>query len=159
MFRSCRSSDVLELLKDNWPYYSQWFDGAHMKWQSTDFCESSAKLAKVMGACIVQSAKGSLPLQETVLPRIDVQLDQGCLVPAVDIRNPQDPAWTLLSAFGVIVKADIHYYLRCLIAISEDKRPDVNTVAYIYEQIQVRYKSNEELIRYVSHVATDASSY
>jgi hypothetical protein len=152
MFRECHTSDVLQLLRDNWHHYSQWIDGAHMKWQNTDFLESSTQLRNSLGACLVQSAKGSLPLQETVLPMIDPELDEGRLIPAVDIKDPQHPEWTLLSYFGVIMKGDIHYYLRCLIAISEEHCPDVDKVAYIYEQIQARYKENEELIRYVSHV-------
>ena len=45
------------------------------------------------------------------------------------------------------MKGDIHYYLRCLIAISEEHRPDVDDLAYIYEKIQASYKENEERIR------------
>jgi hypothetical protein len=151
MFRECNSSDVLQLLRDNWHHYSQWIDGAHMKWQNTDFLESSTQLRNSLAACLVQSAKGFLPLQETVLPMIDRQLDEGCLIPAVDIKDPQHPEWALLSYFGVIMKGDIHYYLRCLIAISEEHCPDLDSIAYIYEQIQARYKENETLIRYVLH--------
>ena len=151
MFRECHSSDVLELLRDHWHHYSQWIGGAHMRWQNTGFLESSTQMRNTLGACLVESVKGSLPLQETVLPMIDPQLDEGRLVPAVDIRDPQHPEWTLLSYFGVIMKRDIHYYLRCLIAISEEHCPDVDTVAYIYEKIQARYKENKELIRYVSY--------
>lgn len=81
----------------------------------------------------------------------------------MDVKDPQHPEWTLLSHFGVIMKEDVHYYLRCQIAISEEHRPDVDNVAYIYEKIQARYKGNEELIKYVSHnvlyfLSTDNSS-
>ena len=151
MFRECHSSDLLQLLRDYWHHYSQWIDGVHMKWQNIDFLESSTQLRNSLGACLVESAKGPLPLRESVLPMIDPQLDKGRLIPAVDIKDPQHPEWTLLSYFGVITKGDIHYYLRCLIAISEEHRPDVDNVAYIYENIQDRYKENEELIRYVSY--------
>lgn len=151
MFRQCSSSDVLQLLKDNWQHYSQWIDGGHMKWQNAAFLESSSQLKNSLGTCLVQSAKGPLPLRETVLPMIDRQLDEGCHIPAVDISDPQHPEWTLLSYFGVIMKGNVQYYLRCLISISEEQRPDVDSVTYIYEQIQARYRENEELIRYVSH--------
>jgi hypothetical protein len=53
------------------------------------------------------------------------------------------------------MKGDVQYYLRYLISILEEYRPDVNSVAYIYEQIQARYKENEELIRYISHDRED----
>jgi hypothetical protein len=64
-----------------------------------------------------------------------------------------------LSYFGVIIKADIHYYLRCLISISGEHCPDVDSVAYIYEQIQARYKENEGLIGYVSLGGEDYLEY
>jgi hypothetical protein len=149
MFRECQTSDILQLLRDNWNHYSQWINGAHMKWQDTNFLESSSQLRNSLRACLVQCAKGFLPLQETVLPMIDPQLDEGRLIPAVDIKDPQHPEWSLLSYFGVIMKGDVHYYLRCLITISEENCPDVDSVAYIYEKIQSRYKGNEELIWYV----------
>jgi len=155
MFQECHTSDILHLLRDNWRHYSQWIDGAHMKWQNTDFLESSTQLRNSLAACLVQSAKGSLPLQETVMPMIDRQLDEGRHIPAVGISDPQHPEWSLLSYFGVIMKGDVQYYLRCLMSISEEHRPDVDSVAYIYEQIQARYRENEELIRYVSYNGED----
>jgi hypothetical protein len=130
-----------------------------MKWQNAAFLQSSAQLKKSLGTCLVQSGKGSLPLQETVLPMIDHQLDECHHIPAVEINDAQHPEWILLSYFGVIMKADIQYYLRCLISISEEHRPDVDGVAYIYEQIQARYKEDEELIKYVSQGREDYLEY
>lgn len=104
MFRECHTSDILQLLRDNWNHYSQWINGSHMKWQDTNFLESSSQSRNSLGADLVQYAKGSLPLQGTVLPMIDPQLDEGRLIPAVDIKDPQHPEWTLLSYFGVIMK-------------------------------------------------------
>jgi hypothetical protein len=152
MFRECSSSDVLHLLRDNWHHYSRWIDGGHMKWQSIEFIESSTQLKKSIAACLVQSARGPLPLQETVMPTIDPQLDEGRLIPAVYINQPSHPEWLMLSYFGVIMKGDVHYYLRCLIAISDEHCPDIDSVTYIYEQIQARYKDNEEIVRYVSRI-------
>jgi hypothetical protein len=126
-----------------------------MNWQNAAFLESSTELKRSLGTCLVQSAKGSLPLQETVLPMIDRQLDKSCHIPAVNIKDPRHPEWTLLSYFGVIMKGDAQYYLRCLISISEKNRPDVDSVAYIYEQLQARYNEDEELIRYVSRSRVD----
>jgi hypothetical protein len=146
MFRECQSSDVLQLLKDNWHHYSKWIHGAHMEWQADDFLASTTQLKYALSACRVQTTKGHLPLQETVLPVIDPELDEGCNIPALAIENPQDPEWMFLSHFGVLIKADIHYYLRCLSALSECQEPEVDKVAYVYEQIQACYKGNEDLI-------------
>jgi hypothetical protein len=147
MFTHCNSTDVLQLLSDNGSHYSQWIDGVHMKWQSSDFIESGTRLKKSIEDCLVNTTRGPLPLQETVLPMIDQRLDEECLIPAVDITSPLNSGWSFLSYFGVIIKGDIQYYLRCLIALSGELDPCTDTVAYIYEQIQVRYNGNEELIR------------
>ena len=150
MFRECQSSDDLRLLRDHWQHYSQWICGAHMRWQDSDFLESIPRLKTSIENCLVKSSKGSLPLRETVMPMIDPQLDEWQVAPALDISDPQHPEWALLNSFSVITQGDIHYYMRCLIMISGDHRPDINIVRYIYETVQARFKSNEGLIRYVS---------
>lgn len=148
MFRECSTSDILQLLKDNWQHYTQWIDGVHMKWQTPDFIQSSTELKSRLGSCVVQSARGRLLLQETVLPKIDVELDDGEITPSLDIQDPSHPDWRFLSHFGVIVYADVHFYLRCLTTIAKDSTPTVDKVAYIYEKIQSVYRGNEKLIRY-----------
>jgi hypothetical protein len=153
MFSKCRSSDVLQILRDNWHHYSQWISGLHMSWQDPEFVVSSGKLTYQIGSCAVRSAIRTMPLRETVLPAIDRQLDrrldQRCLIPAVEIIDPQDANWRFLGSFGVVLIADVHYYLRCLIAISEQDRADIDQVAYIYDKIQSFYRGSEPMIQYV----------
>ncbi|KAH7202459.1 hypothetical protein DER44DRAFT_669606 [Fusarium oxysporum] len=145
IFRECHTRDVLQLLKDNWQHYSQWVDGAHMQWQTSEFCASSSRLKSRLGSCLVHTSSGVWPLQESVAPMLDPTLE-GELIPAVQIKDPVNPQWALLSHFGVSTKLDIHYYLRCLVATSRHSFSDVNNITYIYEQIQNRYRGNEELI-------------
>jgi hypothetical protein len=147
MFAHCHSSDILQILKDNWTEYSQWIDGAHMKWQGSNFVKSCDQLKSDIAACSVQTTKAKLPLRESVLPMIDRHLDESYVTPSLQIGRPEDSEWSLLSHFGVLIKGDIHYYLHCLIGISGDQHPDVNTVVYIYEKIDGRYRGNEELVR------------
>lgn len=149
MFHECQSSDVLEILKDNWQYYSQWIDGAHMKWQDSEFARATTLLKTTLAQCIVQTAKGALPLCETVLPTVDRRLDESRCIAALEVQNPQHPGWKFLGFFGVPLQANIHYYLSCLIAISEKQDPDIDDVAYVYEKIQSLYKGNEHLVKYV----------
>ncbi|KAJ4290882.1 hypothetical protein N0V90_010078 [Kalmusia sp. IMI 367209] len=147
MLQECVSSDVLQLLRENWHHYSQWIEGAHMKWQTEDYVAASTQLKNRIGASPVRTVRGSLPLNETVLESLDNQLDQGKMTPVLEVQDPSHAEWNLLSYFGVLMKADVNYYLRCLITVSKDVNPDVDIVAYIYEQIQHKYTSNEELIR------------
>jgi hypothetical protein len=149
MVRECQSSDVLQVLKDNWRHYSQWIEGVHMSWQSPGFVESCVQLKKKLGSYEVISACGTKPLRETVLPAIDHQLDQGTYIPAVNIEDPHHTEWKLLGFFGVILVADVHYYLRCLIAMVEHSHADIDHVTYVYEKIQSFYRGSEDLIRCV----------
>jgi hypothetical protein len=149
MLLECSTSDVLHLLRDNWLYYSQWIDGVHMKWQSPDFLKSCAELRISLRQSVVQSARGPVQLQHTVLPNIDAELEDGFPIPAVPIEDASHPDWRLLSHFGVTVSPDAEYYLRCLTAIAGNAAPDVDKVAYIYEKIQSRYRGNEQSIKYV----------
>jgi len=148
MFRQCATSDVLQLLRDNWQYYSQWFDGSHMKWQSPEFLESSNGVKDSLRNCIVRTTSRHLPLQETVLPEIDRELKDGCSIPAVCVEDPSHSDWRFLSHLGVVTSPDIHYYLRCLAEVARSTGADIDKVAYIYEKIQSWYQGNEELIRY-----------
>jgi hypothetical protein len=147
MFGHCHSSDILQILKDNWMEYSQWIDGAHMKWQGSNFVESCDQLKSDIAACSVQTAKAQLPLRESVLPMIDRHLDESYVTPSLQIGRPEDSEWSLLNHFGVLIKGDIHYYLRCLMGLSGDQHPDINTIVYIYEKIDGQYTGNEEIVR------------
>jgi hypothetical protein len=125
-----------------------------MKWQNADFLRSSSHLRNSLSAIRAQSAKGLLPLQETVLSTIDPILDETFLTPALAITDPRSPEWKFLGYFGVSMEANIHYYLRCLIAVSEKQAPDFDIVAYLYEQVQARYKGCEDLVRYAAQQCT-----
>ncbi len=150
MFRECQSSDVLQVLRDNWHHYSQWIDGAHMQWQDSDFLYSSIQLNEKIASFSVMTAMGKKPLQETVLPSVDRQLDQEYITPSIQIIEPGHKDWRLLGCFGVLQNASAEYYLRCLQAISEQKRPNVDLVTYVYDKIQAFYRGNETLIKYVT---------
>jgi hypothetical protein len=147
MLHECDSSDVFQLIRDNWHHYSQWVEGAHMKWQSQEYVSASKQLRDKIGASLVKTLRGPLPLLETVLEELDMQLDQSKVVPALQLHEPGNPEWNLLTYFGVVVKSDVDYYLRCLTILSRDEASDINVVSYIYEQIQSRYTVNEGLVR------------
>lgn len=147
MLRECDSSDVLQLIRDNWHHYSQWIEGAHMKWQIEEFVTASTALRSKISASNVRTLRGPLPLHDTVLANLDAHLDSSKSIPVIELPDPESPEWNLLSYFDVVMKGDVSYYLRCLIAISSDDKPDTDLVTYIYEQLQSKYTGNEELIR------------
>lgn len=149
MFRTCESSDVLQIMRDNWQYYSRWIDGAHMEWQTPGFIASSDYLKDQLGSCVVRTTMGPLPLRTTILPAIDPWLEQGLAIPALDISDPHHAGWSFLTSFGVLLVADINYYVRCLVAASEQEDVNLSQIAYIYERVQSFYRGNEAMIKYV----------
>ncbi len=123
-----------------------------MRWQSEDFLLSCTQLKDRIKHCLVQVAKGSVELQKTVMPEIDNQLDGEPVIPFLDICEPLRPEWRLLGYFGVSMKADVDFYLRCLTAISEKDCvnldcADLDRVDYIYQQIEAKYTMNERVIK------------
>lgn len=147
MLSECDSADVLQLIRDNWHHYSKWVEGAHMKWQAQEYITASMHLKEQIGASLVQTIRGSLPLRETVLPKLDVQLDKSQVMPILRLHEPERTEWSLLSYFGVSGKTDVHYYLQNLVALIRDQSTDTDMVGYLYEQIQSRYTGQEKLIR------------
>lgn len=159
MFSQCDTSDVLQILRDNWQEYSQWVDGAHMQWQDKSFVASSTKLKSVIGRCLIQTlGLKRAHLNKTVLAMIDTELDSGCAIPSVSIQDPAHIGRNFLRYFGVIIKSDIHYYLRCLVSMAEHLFSDVDKVSYIYWKIQSMYRGNERVIRYVIAEIEDGRS-
>jgi len=152
MFRECPTSDVLHLLEENWSHYSKWILTPTQPTDKTKKqCDDSAsRLRREIGAMkVLTKTMGRLPLRDTVLPMIDPDLEKSICIPSLELEESQDIKWMNLSHFGVILKADCHYYLRCLFALQDLLKPDVIILAYLYEKIQERYNDNEELIAYV----------
>jgi hypothetical protein len=147
MLHECDSSDIFQLIRDNWHHYSQWVEGAHMKWQSQEYASASIQLKNKVGASLVQTIRGPLPLNETVLAKLDTELDQSKAAPALQLHEPENSEWSVLANFGVVVKSDVHYYLQCLTTLCRDEAPDIDVIGYIYEQLQSMYTGNEGIIR------------
>jgi hypothetical protein len=150
LFLHCDSSEILQLLRDEWYYYSQWIDGSHMAWQDPEFLVACNQLKARLADFSVQSAKGQLPLRELVLPTADADLDDRCSLPSIRISNPRHTGWNFLQVFGVVVEPNVHYYLRCLTAIAEEQHSDADNVVYIYEKLQSHWRGNSDVIRYAS---------
>lgn len=65
----------------------------------------------------------------------------------LDIINHEDPTLRRrLASFGIAVTNDLHYYLVCLQALSNQASPDNDTLTYLYEQIQLHYSNDEDTV-------------
>jgi hypothetical protein len=143
---SCRGYDVLCMLRDNWFHYSQWISGIHLKWQTEDFRRASANLKIEIGLCQLRCNRGLVTMHDAVLPGLDKELEGCKVLLALDIEDAQNPDWSFLGHFGVVLINDINYYLRCLITISRNGRKGANFVEHIYRQIERLYDGNQRSI-------------
>ena len=148
MFISCTSSDVLQILVENWHHYSSWLDPNASIERSTQFSSSRQNLIKGLGQFKVKCRNGEFHLQDTVLPNIDPFVEENLSVPSLKLtEDPRSPRWMMLSYFGVEVKRDFAYYLRCLESQTGNGNPETDIISYMYQQIQAQYERNEEPIR------------
>lgn len=82
------------------------------------------------------------PLQDTFLPLMNVPPEtEGC-VPFVALRDPDNPHWLRLGWFGVGIKQDLSFYLRCVKSFSRTPG-SLDKITFFYEQLQAR--SSEDI--------------
>ncbi|EEU43645.1 uncharacterized protein NECHADRAFT_82646 [Fusarium vanettenii 77-13-4] len=150
LFKGCRSSDVLELLRLRWRDYSQvveevfTIDGKGLGNPVKD-----SIMAMKVRCCTKGKSYDHCFRQfgETVLPSLDRIVDGESCIPLLDVPGPPKQ-WEFLKVFQVSVYRDIEYYVRCLLAMkSSAKKPLRKTVVHIYERIQADYMENKKEIR------------
>ncbi|PMD64854.1 uncharacterized protein K444DRAFT_554213 [Hyaloscypha bicolor E] len=146
VFDSCTSVDALELLRDHWQHYSRWIEDGGA-FEDTACRASKVAVRAAIGALEAVCHNGCFPLQGTLLPAVDHIVDESPFARTLKIRDPENQQWEFLKHFGVAVKRDIHYYLRCLKHMTGTKGIPEKTVTHIYERIQYEYPNNNgELI-------------
>lgn len=159
LFQACSASDVLQLLNEHWTRYAEWVEpGATPQNNSnTGIADSKRHLIQEIGLCEVQTRHGSCPLSQTILPGLDPQIDGFDIpVPILEMERCGDPTLRRrLGILGIKVENNVQYYLACLRALARQQfQPGHDAISYIYEQIQARYSSNEDEIKWVANMST-----
>ena len=145
IFKECRSSDILYVLVANWNEYCSWIEGSSSRIQGKEVSESRYRLREDIRAAIVQCSNGSVPLRETVLPGLDLFMEEHFSIPVLQLEDVSNRRWAMLSHFDVPTKPDVHYYLSCLHGM-KDVNPRREKMGYLYERLQQHYDGNEDLI-------------
>ena len=150
------SLDALTLLCDNWLLYESWIvpklpsppQLANQKPGDGGIGPSSYRsLRKKICSVMVKCTDGSLcNLEETVLPISEEPAETKGCIPLLDVPDPEHSRWLHLSQFGVGVKRDVDFYLRCLESISRESC-ELKRVTFVYEQIQALCISGEDLAK------------
>jgi len=153
IIKTFSSSDVLLLLRDNWEEYSCYLqpdqmsqstrDKLMLKYNSARFNTSAEILRLKIRSMLVTCQDGKKHrLDTTFIPSRDLVVASQEGVPFVDIHDPDDVKWKMLETFGVSIKVDVSFYLRCL-----DRLQGSNNsvqVAKLFDTIQFRCNYAEE---------------
>lgn len=145
-FQKCKSADVLELLRDNWDYYATWVEDDRPRKDTNTRKASKLAVRSALGALIVESQAGFVPLRGTILPTVDQVVDEIACVRTLKVRDPKNERWQCLRHFGVAIKNDVHYYLACLEHMAGLTTIAQHKVAHVYERIEREYREGHETI-------------
>lgn len=145
----CRSSDLVQVLMDNWNHYSEWIEPDLSRRRSPKWKVSREKLIRaVQNTSLVISDGSRVRLDEIVLSGLDPLLDDAeTSLPVLDYEAGDETIRSRLSLFGILAKKDLDYYIRCLKSMrSCNPEPQTRILAYIYGQIQAHYDSEPRRI-------------
>lgn len=143
IFQNGHIADVVSVLDDNWRFYSQWIDPDKSQQQSEREKMQTSRLVSSIGKVLVRTTQQTSLLSLTFIPGLDEQID-GTILPTLDLTTPvQKSLRHRLGLLGVTVDNDLRFYLACLRALKDQPRPDFDTIAHIYEQID-RLLDDEE---------------
>ncbi|KIW95668.1 uncharacterized protein Z519_04253 [Cladophialophora bantiana CBS 173.52] len=132
------SRQFLVLLKENWAKCSQHFP-------RNQPITLQSQLASVFVLCSDgERHKLETPSTGCFMPE-NFRSEYSFLQPVLDIPNPQDPGWTFLKVFGVIINDDLNTYLGILRSI-QGREVSVESVRWLYDKIQGRCDDNPTLV-------------
>lgn len=138
---------MLYVLVDNWSEYSSWIQESSPLEQRTDISKSRDGLREELKDVVVRCTNRTAQLQSTVLPGLDIFMEENFSIPVLQLENPSNHRWAILSHFGVSVKTDVHYYLSCLHQF-KDKDPGRERMSHLYGCLQHHYDGNESVLWY-----------
>lgn len=154
---------ALTILCDNWYIYLPWIEapikyGANATSGSgkvdpaveSSYRQLKGKICSMMVKCMDGSTR---KLEETFLPIGQVPEETKDCVALLDVPDPENLRWQHLANFGVGVKQDVQFYLRCLETLSS-KACDLRRATFLFEQIQACCTSegDRSKVRYVPAV-------
>jgi hypothetical protein len=147
IIKTCPPLDTLKLLCDHWSAYQFWIDPPASESVDKALEVSYRTLKQKISGMMVPCTNGkSCRLDQTFLPVGDAVVEWPGVMPFLDVPDPGNGRWQHLVHFGVSIKRDISYYLRCLETISNTAY-DFKQVTLLYEQIQSRCNEDPEKVQ------------
>ncbi|KAI9146907.1 alcohol dehydrogenase [Paramyrothecium foliicola] len=143
LFQHHNTSDVLRVMRDNWHHYSRCIE---QEFPSVKSDVSQSISLEMLRSIKVDCGGNRVKISQTVLPGLDPTMDSDIEIPILHVEDHEDSRWSILESFGVSVKRDVGYYVKCLESLQQSPFVDMDTLLHIYQQIQVLIGGNEDLI-------------
>jgi hypothetical protein len=145
ILKNCELEQVLKLLRDNWDHYSKWIEQGEWDDSSSQQSASKSRVREELASMEISCGRRKVALGKTVLPSIDFDMEDIPCIPVLNIEDPKNNRWQVLSNLRVGVKKDLHYYIICLESIRALEQP-LKHVRMLYKKLQAECSGNEEII-------------
>ena len=133
------SEIFLTLLRDHWDDYIHPFERNQ---------QVISKLCEILSEQIVQCKSGKKTLKNTALPVPHLLEATGAdqVLEFIDVPEPTNPRWTILSHMGVFTKDDFSFNLHLLQNLSERNFTNIslNNIVAIYNSLASKCDSTED---------------
>ena len=147
LWKTAPSSDILQLFKAHWGYYSQWIEdggfdkGASWKtWRDLLIRE----IGMLQAACLDGKV---FPLRQTLLPVKGLSATSPGLRGLLDVPSPDDSGWGFLRHFGVTAKIEPGALLDRLRELVTGGVDSSDQVSQIYFELLACDQAEKEMIR------------
>jgi hypothetical protein len=146
---SWSSIEALALLCDHWQTYMRSIIPSSDV-QNSHVAASYRSLQKTIASTMVPCTDGTArSLESTSLFVGEVPLEANDCAWFLAVPEPEHGRWQNLVHFGVGIKQDVGFFLRCLEKFAESEKSDLAQATYFLEQIQARANEDIEKVRYV----------
>jgi hypothetical protein len=147
IIKAWSSLDAIALLCYYWEVYKPFIEPLTNEFEDASVEESYRSLKKKISAMGVKTTEGEISrLDETFLPLGEVPEETKGCVSFLDVPDPEHSRWQVLATFGVGVKQDVNFWLRCLDKLCGNSC-QLKQVTYFYEQIQARSNEDQEKVQ------------
>lgn len=108
---------------------------------------SSTTFKQMIGAIKVTCTNGlTSSLNKTCLPTAELKSNAAPGIPFVDLNNPSSSKWKCLREFGVVIKPNLDFYLRCL-SLVQGQQVTRNQIVGLYGRIEAFLTEGPFLVR------------
>ncbi|KAK5657530.1 hypothetical protein OQA88_3103 [Cercophora sp. LCS_1] len=138
---------ILQFIKDNWSYYRNWMNPGRSEGRGTAWETSRGRLIKSLGSIEVRCRDGSMDrLERTIFSSKENhgKMPSPAGLSVIEVPDPRDPTWRLLSHLGVAWSVTVGTLLEYLSEL-RSAQASLEKVSEVYSRMRCNCKAEEGL--------------